>query len=582
MRLSNGSARSIWVADFETTTDPTDCRVWAWGLANIDTPDDVEMSNDLKSFIARIADDNRIVYFHNLAFDGSFIIDFLLNKGFTWTDSRKMRKGQFTSLISSTGKFYSINVHWKNGKKTEFRDSLKKLPMKVALIAKAFGMPICKGELDYERIRPVGWEITDEEAEYIRNDVAIVARAIAVQIEEGMTKLTVGADSLAEYKTVISSRQFDRLFPVLPETMDTEIRRAYRGGFTYVAKRYQAKVLPAGDVYDVNSLYPSVMYDRVLPFGIPFYVDGKPEITEDFPLFIASITLTAKLKKDHIPCIQIKGTMSFAETEYLEVIDEPVTISCTNVDLALWEEHYDIDIISWNGAWRFHGTSGVFSEFIDKWMMVKENSTGGLRTIAKLHLNSLYGKFATNPNVTGKFPILEDGIVKLKTGKEEKRSPVYTAMGVFITAYARDVTIRAAQKHYDRFVYADTDSLHLLRETTQCPPTSACHRHRFACSNTTLSLDVHPSRLGAWKHEYRFEEGFFQRPKRYTERVGSRYVTHIAGLPEDAARVVRFHHYQTEASIPGKLLPKRVPGGIVLEHVTYTLKNTTKKEVSPP
>ena len=42
----------------------------------------------------------------------------------------------------------------------------------------------------------------------------------------------------------------------------------------------------------------------------------------------------------------------------------------------------------------------------------------GLRTIAKLMLNSLYGKFALNPNVQGKYPVLDNGIIKYELGEK--------------------------------------------------------------------------------------------------------------------------------------------------------------------
>jgi hypothetical protein len=211
--------------------------------------------------------------------------------------------------------------------------------------------------------------------------------------------------------------------------------------------------------------------------------------------------------------------------------------------------------LSWNGGWKFHGITGFFKEYIDKWMAVKENSDGGLRFIAKLHLNSLYGKFATNPDVTPKVPVLdENGVVKLVVGEEEKRNPVYTPVGVFITAYARDVTIRAAQQNYDVFAYADTDSLHLLTETD--PP----------------GLDVHPSKLGAWKYEGSFTEAIYVRAKCYCEHMSDgTYSTHVAGLPESIAEKVTLDDMQHGTVWSGKLAPQRVRGGIVLSSVDFTL-----------
>lgn len=565
--------RTFWVADFETTTKVNDCRVWAWGLANIDTATtgwDVEMGIDIDGFVARVSKMPSVVYFHNLGFDGIFILDWLFRHGYEHVD-KYPRKGEFTTLISNTGAFYSMTVHWANGKTTEFRDSLKKLPFKVSIIAQAFKLPEAKGSIDYHAERPKGHLLTWKEKEYLAADVLIVAKALKVQLDAGMKKLTVGSDALTEYKKTIGEKLFERQFPILSETMDAEIRKAYRGGFTYADPRYLSKITRCGRTYDVNSLYPSVMYNELLPYGIPLFAEGLPVATEDRPLFIVSVTFTAKLKKDHIPCIQIKGSSRFIATEYQTRIVEPVTLSCTNVDLELWQQQYDMEILSYNGGWLFHAQRGSFKEYIDKWNAVKANSEGGQRALAKLLLNSLYGKFATNPDITGKVPVFEDDVVKLRMGPPETREPVYTAMGVFITAYARDKTIRAAQDNYEAFAYADTDSLHLLVDSDPA------------------NLWIDPKALGAWKFEYSFDRALFIRAKTYTEHLSSahhhapedcemdahgpwcEHETHVAGLPVHIGERMTIEDFVGGRSIGGKLVPKRVPGGVVLLDTTFTL-----------
>ena len=566
------------MADFETTTDPDDCRVWAWGLANVDTAQtswDVEMGIDIDSFIARISKMPSVVYFHNLAFDGIFILDYLFRHGFEHVStgpSRGLYKGEFSTLISNMGAFYSMTIVWPSGHRTEFRDSYKKLPFKAEVVAKAFNLDVVKGKLAYHDYRAVGHKLTWEEKDYLANDVLIIAKALKVQLDSGMKKLTVGSDALAEYKTTIGGNKlFERTFPILSETMDSEIRKALRGGFTYADSRYTGKIVYNGRTYDVNSLYPSVMYNEVLPYGMPMFVDGLPEATKDRPLFIVSITFTARLKKDHIPCIQVKGSSRFIATEYQTNITEPVTLSCTNIDLALWEEHYDMDILSYNGGWLFFGQQGFFKDYIDKWNAVKANSEGGQRALAKLLLNALFGKFGTNPDITGKVPVFEDNVVKLKMGTPETREPVYTAMGVFITAYARNKTIRAAQDNYATFAYADTDSLHLLRD------------------DDPEGLWVDPKALGAWKFEYAFDRALFIRAKSYIEHLsvhdqhkpdecphdehidGCAYETHVAGLPVQISEKLTIEDFVAGKTFPGKLNPKRVPGGVVLLDVGFTL-----------
>lgn len=564
---------STWVADFETTTKLDDCRVWAWGLGNVDTATtawDVEMGQDIDSFIKRISSMPSIIYFHNLGFDGVFLLDWMFRNGYHHVD-KYPRNMEFTTLISDMGQWYSMTVVWSTGMKTEFRDSYKKLPYKVSVIAEAFKLPEAKGTIDYHAERPVGHRLTWDEKKYLASDVLIVCKAMKTQLDSGMKKLTVGSDSLADFKTTIGVKLFQRTWPVLSETMDAEIRKALRGGFTYSDERFSGKVTRSGRTYDVNSLYPSVMYNEWLPYGVPVYVDGLPVATPERPLFIVSITFTARLKKDRIPCIQVKGSSRFIATEYQRIISEPVTLSCTNVDLALWEEHYDMDILSYNGGWSFFAIQGAFKGYIDKWNKVKMESTGGMRALAKLMLNSLFGKFGTNPNMTGRVPIFEDNVVKFETGPHETKDPIYTAMSVFITSYARAITIRTGQENYDVFAYADTDSLHLLTDVDPA------------------NLWVDPLALGAWKFEYAFSRALFLNAKRYIEHKapehhhtaekckldehgpGCEYETHIAGMPVPVSEKLTIEDFVGGRKFDGKLTPKRVAGGVVLIDVGYTL-----------
>lgn len=544
--------------------------MWAWGITNVLHPaEDIDYGTDIQSFVDWVSADNTTCYFHNLKFDGMFILDYLLNKGYEHsTDQGHTGKGTFKTLISAMGMFYSLTVYWRSGKMTEFRDSLKKIPMPVSRIAQAFKLDESKGDLDYRMYRPVGYQPTPQEWDYIRRDVEIVAYAMQEIIGEGMTRLTIGSDSMTEYKDLIGSKMFDKLFPVLDDDMDAEIRRAYRGGFTYATKRFRGCLNGSGIVLDVNSLYPSVMAQKVLPYGYPEFVEGQVLPTDTHPLTIFSLTFTAKLKPNHVPCLQIKGSSMFGSTEYLDEVKEPTTLMMTNIDLALYEDHYDFEIVAYGGGWRFAGVAGMFDKYIDKWSKIKENAVGGKREIAKLHLNTLYGKFCSNPNVTSKVPSLENGIVKLSMGEPETRPPVYTAMGVFITSYARDITIRAAQENYDTFAYADTDSLHLLRD------------------DIPTSIDVHPTRMGAWKHEYSFENAYYIRPKAYLERhpveyhkkdcaQGCRthhYTNAIAGMPTKVTGTLTFDDLVPGKILRGKLRPETVAGGIVLVDVPFELK----------
>ncbi len=252
-----------FTADFETTTDSEDCRVWAYALCNIDDPEDFKYGNSIEEFMKFCAykRENFKLWFHNLKFDGEYIISYLLNNGFeVIKDKKEKRDKTFTCLISDTGQFYTIEIYFTvKGKKTNkvtIYDSLKVLNFSVDKIAKAFDLPIRKLKIDYKAYREVGHILTQEEIDYIRNDVEIMARAMKFMFNEGLNKMTIGSDALHYYKKI--NKNFTMYFPQLPYEIDMDVRKSYKGGFTYLNDIYKEKETGGGLVLDVNSLYPSV------------------------------------------------------------------------------------------------------------------------------------------------------------------------------------------------------------------------------------------------------------------------------------------------------------------------------------
>ena len=65
----------------------------------------------------------------------------------------------------------------------------------------------------------------------------------------------------------------------------------------------------------------------------------------------------------------------------------------------------------------------------------------------------------------------EDEIIHYKLSEKQEKEGIYLPIGAFITAYAREKTIRTSQaiKDYsiqkygqDMYIYSDTDSIHTL------------------------------------------------------------------------------------------------------------------------
>ena len=91
-----------FTADFETTTDIKDCRVWAYALCEIGNTDNFIYGNNMEDFMKFCSNkkENYKLLFHNLKFDGEYIFSYLLNNGYEVIEDKKERRDKtFTCLI---------------------------------------------------------------------------------------------------------------------------------------------------------------------------------------------------------------------------------------------------------------------------------------------------------------------------------------------------------------------------------------------------------------------------------------------------------------------------------------------------
>ena len=598
--------RRCFSADFETTTDENDCRVWAYAVCNIDDPTDFRYGNSIDEFIKFCAEPkiNYKLFFHNLKFDGSYIISHLLLSGYTWVkDKKEKRDKTFTTLITDMGQFYSITIYFKvtghHTNKVEILDSMKIFPnFSVERVAEGFKLPISKLDLDYKKYREVGHQLTSKEIAYIRNDVEIMARALNEMFTRGLTKMTIASDAMNNFKDHFIG--FRKKFPILPSEVDKDIRKSYRGGFTYVNDIWIEKEIGMGVVLDVNSLYPSCMSSPyALPYGNPVFFNGKYEYDPLYPLYVQSITCKFDIKPGKIPSVQIKNSLSFMPNQYLKSSDgEPVTLYLTNPDFDLFKEQYDIKDEHYNGGWKFKQAIGLFDNYINYWteQKIKAGKEGNapLRQIAKLMLNSLYGRFGISGKAMQKQPLLDhEGIVRYILQGEEDRETLYIPVASFITAYGRNRTIRTSQiirdftlKKYgeDRYFYSDTDSIHANLSSEDLDELK-----------DIIKIDDY--KLGYWAKEAEFTRAIYIRQKCYIEEINGKLHVTISGLPKYLAPLITFENFKRGFTTEGltlkemldlaskngateeelkklhpKLTYKYVKGGVILADTDFTIK----------
>ena len=594
-----------WSADFETTTDKNDCRVWAYALSNVENPEDFKYGNSIEEFLDFCADPklNYTMYFFNLKFDASFLLSYLLKNGYTRIDTPKERKDKtFTTLITDKGLFYAMEIYFEvkahRTNKVKIIDAMKIFPnFSVERLAEAFGLPISKLELDYDEKREIGHKLTQHEIEYIKNDVTIVAMALKNMFDRGLTKMTIGSNAVTDFKKRFPN--FKKFFPELMPDVDEGIRASYRGGFTYLNDKYVDKELGKGLSLAVNSLYPSTMRLLPMPVGFPKFYEGKFEPEGTYNLYVQVIRCSFELKPNKIPCIQIKHTLSFMNNEYLKSSNgQLVTLTLTNPDLELFFDQYDVKVDEYICGWKFHSSLHIFDDYIDYWMKEKiEASKEGnkpRKVIAKTMLNSLYGKLATSLHASQKEPYLdENGKLCFHTLPDESKKGFYIPAGSFITSYGRNKTVRTSQiirdyslKKYgiDKYWYSDTDSIWtgLTKEDLE---------------ELKDVIEIDDYKLGAWALEKTVDRFKGLRQKCYIyEMDGKVYVT-VAGLPQYLAPLVTFDNFKKGFTTAGltlemmreqarkngateeeikklhhKLRYTYVNGGVVLEDTDFTIK----------
>lgn len=594
-----------YTADFETTTDEDDCRVWAYSICGIDDPTEFYYGNNFEDFIEFCANPkaNYTLYFHNLKFDGAFIITWLLSHGYTYISDYHQRSDQtFTTLITDMGQFYAIEIFFSikghRTNKVKILDSLKIFPnFSVEKVAEGFNLPIRKLSIDYRKKRPVGWQLTSEEIDYIRNDVEIMARALKIMFEKGLKRMTIAGDAFQSYKEMMP--KFRKRFPVLDEKVDADIRLAYRGGFTYVNDIYKEKTVGHGICIDKNSMYPSKMVQKPLPYGQPEFFEGKYQYDPEMPLYIQSLSCKFDLKPGKIPNIQLKNNLSFIPNEYLPSSnDEIVTLSLCSPDYKLFIENYNIKDVTYYGGWKFYQCQGMFDKYINYWMdqKIKAGKEGNkpLRQIAKLMLNSLYGRFGLSINAQQKYSYLDDqGVLRFGLLPPEKREPVYIPVACFITAYGREDTIRTSQEirdytmkkyGYDAYLYSDTDSIH-------------CMINDDDLDALKDDIFIDDFALGAWAKESEFDRAIFIRQKCYIEETDGKLNVTVAGMPKYLTPLITFDNFKRGFTTEGltleemikmaskngatdqeieklhhKLTYKYVKGGVILSDTDFTIK----------
>lgn len=561
----DASDREWFVADFETTSYETyleeGCtRVWLYAICNSQS-EVVKWGDTIDDFMEYIKTINKpLIYFHNLKFDGSFIIHWLLRNNFKYKEKITLRSNKgFSCLIGEEGQFYQITINFAHDKQVIIQDSLKLIPLKVKEIAKAFNLEIEKEKIDYSN-----YEINDETLHYVFNDVKIVAKALAFFRSNGFNKMTIGANSYNIFKD--SCPLFNSLFPNLSEEWLLEWRDAYRGGRSQVNPIYQGQILHNVRRYDINSMYPYTMAKFPMPYGKPIPITKRGRYK--FELY--KINVSFKLKEGHLPTLLKKGAMFGNNDTYYINTDLVETIYISNIDLDLLYRHYDITFIEYVEMYGFKTSCVIFEDFINEFYALKNASTGGMKLLYKLIINNLYGKFGSKCRGSTKIPMLDDNSeITFDLSDEKSMRKYYLPVAIQVCSVAHLLIDNAIMlTGYNNFVYCDTDSVHTL--------------------GTLPNELVDNKELGKFKLEGIEDTAKYIRQKCYVHKQGDVYTITCSGMTDGIKDYLVekykddiFYKFEIGLKVDEnsegikreqlKLRPMQVNGGVVLKPVPFSI-----------
>src|ERR1700744_3746608 len=365
------------------------------------------------------------IYAHNLSgFDGIFLLKHLLEYG-------------LVEPLLFNGKLITIKLKVKTDNKSEtktivFKDSYLLLPLSLRKLCKAFKIPIPKGYFpflltniyytgivpkfehwtgisisDYESLvsayKNRMWSFKEESIKYCKLDCKtlheilekfneLIFSEFSININK---PLTLPSLAMRIYKTHYMPE--DLLYQMLGRP-ERNIRESYSGGAVdvYIPHNIESSLLDKVNLffkklyyYDVNSLYPYIMAFSNMPVGKPIAFDGDIRKLDynAFGYFYCKITSPDNL--DH-PILQrriktpnglrtIAGLGTWEGWIFSEEMDNAINYG------------YQFEIIK---GYQFE-KGNIFKDYVVKMYELRKQyeKTDAMNLIAKLLMNSLYGKF---------------------------------------------------------------------------------------------------------------------------------------------------------------------------------------------
>ena len=485
------------VADCET--DPfdgvSDIQPFIWGYYDGDNYEEFDTTEKFMEFIYTLPE--TILYAHNGGkFDWHFILDYI---------------DDFEKVMIINGRLARFKIG-----DVEFRDSMNILPVSLKKMQ--------KDTFDYNKMkREVRHMFMDEIKRYLYHDCIYLHKYILLFIEQYGLHLTQAGCAMKTWQEMSGVTAPNDV----GGSVYHQFKHFYYGG--RCESFYSGTFNHCVSVYDINSAYPYAMlspHPISLTFKIWNHADDapRPAIAGHYFIILDCISDGA------LPFRAIDGSLIFPDEgirrtyhatgwEYLAGIETGALREVSIYAIYMADETIDFK------DYIYH--------FYNLRKRAKEAGDGANDLFAKLLMNSLYGKFGSNPEHFNTFMIVDGGVISddgtccdLSRGEtldingrgrwqfagqlgsrflaqkpiEEPAMRWYNVMtAASITGYVRAM-IQRARCASEGVLYCDTDSL--------------------ICKSTTVETG---NELGQWKHEGDFKRGAIGGKKMYALEYTEEY-----------------------------------------------------------
>ena len=427
-----------------------------------------------------------IWYSHFAQYDWRYFLDYFLAK--EWEIEIGMR---------TDTDIYEIRIMNDEGDSVVLRDSYALWNSPLEKLASTFCPEFPKLEIDVANFDPEN----PAHIEYAKRDVLILLVGLPRLFDMigehfgVVAGATTAGTSLKAWQRTLEREEIYNASDYGPQ--EEFIRQAYYGGLVFLT---DTNIHKNAVTYDINSSYPSVMYDHGVPYGRVFESDDYESGL--MGIYRCRVKAPDNLIIPILPARNARGAMRWYKGEFDTCV--------TSVELIFAVKH-GYEVLEIYEGICFEDVVYPFNTMIDLCKMLREGYKGtATEAVAKLMQNSLYGKFGTRrerlrmmnvkameeDDFENARPYDESGnwYVKKELDDEMRCLPQWA---VFITAHAR---LKLLSTIYaigpEHVLYGDTDSITVKAGHDACVDSG--------------------SKYGQWKLEKEWAEFRAIAPKVYT------------------------------------------------------------------